>query len=139
MTFDVIHETWSKTNLGQLHEGDHVNLERALKADGRFEGHIVQGHVEEAGTVASFDTSDSWTELHVSFSDALKSYIVTKGSVALDGVSLTVADVADNTLKVALIPHTLEHTTLGGLKSGDKVNIESDILGRYVYTQRHES
>ncbi len=132
MTFDVHEETWSRTKLGSLNKGDRVNLERALKADGRFEGHIVQGHVDAVGECSNAAMQQcSNTVLKIMFPQELKGLIVEKGSIAIDGVSLTVCEVRDTEFAVVLIPHTLEGTTLGALAEGDDVNLEADILGKY--------
>ncbi|MDD3896492.1 MAG: riboflavin synthase [Candidatus Peribacteraceae bacterium] len=128
MTFDVVPETWERTKLGSLQAGDVVNLERALSAQGRFEGHIVQGHVEGVATVQEFRAG----VLTITLPDTLVEYVFLKGSVAIDGVSLTVADIRGNACAVALIPHTIRETTLGELKEGDLVNVETDILVRAV-------
>lgn len=132
LRFDVIPETWAKTNLGDLIPGKRVNLERSLKADGRFEGHVVQGHIEGTADVVSFTEDGRWVVLTVRPPEELRPLIVKKGGIALDGVSLTVAAVSADTVSVALIPHTLEVTTLGDRKAGDRINVETDILGRYV-------
>lgn len=134
MSFDIVPETWNKTNLGDLTTGSKVNLERALGAHGRFEGHIVQGHIEGTGSVVSFEKpSDSpWATLVIAVSDDLAKYIVYKGSIAINGVSLTVAAKEGNNVHIALIPHTLEITNLGSLTMGDRVNIETDVLARYM-------
>lgn len=134
MSFDIVPETWDKTNLGDLHTGDKVNLERALASNGRFEGHIVQGHIEGTGTVVSFDkpTDSPWATLVIAVSDDLAKYIVYKGSIAINGVSLTVAAKEGNNVHIALIPHTLEVTNLGNLHAGDRVNMETDVLARYM-------
>jgi len=134
MSFDIVPETWNKTNLGDLKAGSKVNLERALGAHGRFEGHIVQGHIEGTGVVESFEKpSDSpWATLVIAVSDDLAKYIVYKGSIAINGVSLTVAAKEGNNVHIALIPHTLEITNLGSLTVGDRVNIETDVLARYM-------
>lgn len=137
MAFDVVPETWSKTNLGDLHPGDFVNLERALPASGRFEGHVVQGHVEGTGTVRSFKrraSSEEGAMLTIEFPRELFPFILPKGSITMDGVSLTVASVEGSQCTVALIPETLRRTTLGTLETGGRVNIETDILGRYLKT-----
>jgi riboflavin synthase len=128
MFFDVIETTKSKTKIGLLQKGDRVNLERAMRADGRFEGHIVQGHSEGVGKVVSFDG----TRLTIHLPPHLVRYCISEGSITLDGVSLTIASLKKDSLTVALIPHTLENTTLGLLKEGESVNIETDVLGRYV-------
>ncbi|NOS68213.1 MAG: riboflavin synthase [Candidatus Peribacteraceae bacterium] len=130
MRFDVVEETWKKTKLAELKKGDRVNLERSMKASDRIEGHIVQGHVEGVGTVNSVKRKEKSTEIIFHFSLLSFHSIVPKGSIAIDGVSLTVADVHDQSVTIALIPHTVENTTLGSLKKGDHVNIETDVMVR---------
>lgn len=125
-------ETLSKTNLGRLEPGSRVNLERSLPVDGRLGGHIVQGHVDGVGHVASIDRDGEWVTMWFQIPETLARFVVPKGSIAIDGISLTVVDVEQNRFSVALIPHTLEVTTLGVCGEGDPVNIETDILGRYV-------
>ncbi len=126
MSFDVIDETLAKTKLGSLKAGDLVNLERAMLAGSRLDGHIVQGHIEGVATVTSFIEGRLSLQVPKEFLPA----IAPKGSIALDGVSLTVANVQDDIITVALIPLTLASTTLGNAKEGDRVNIETDILSR---------
>jgi riboflavin synthase len=133
MTFDVVAETWSKTKLGDLQVGDLVNLERALRADGRLDGHIVQGHVEEVGIVTNGKRQTTNDKLHLQLPKELLPFVVQKGSITLDGVALTVTQIEGDTISVALIPETLERTTLGRLQNGDRVNVETDILGRYIH------
>ena len=125
-------ETLSKTNLGRLAEGHPVNLERSLPVDGRLGGHFVQGHVDGVGEVVSIDRDGEWVTMWFRVPTPLARLLVSKGSVAVDGISLTVVDVKDDRFSVALIPHTLEVTTLGVRQVGDAVNIETDILGKYV-------
>ncbi len=137
MAFDVVGETWRRTNLGELLVGNAVNLERAMKADGRFEGHVVQGHVEGVATVKEWKQDGEWKQLVLEVPDALLPSIVEKGSVALDGVSLTVAGMDGKTMTIALIPHTLEITTLGLRKPGDEINLETDILAHYLLKNPH--
>lgn len=132
MSFDVVKETWNKTNLGALMRGDYVNLERSLKADGRFEGHVVQGHVEGTADVASIENDSHGATLTLALPENLATLVVPKGSICVDGVSLTIATVQGDSCTIALIPHTREQTTLGDLQAGDSVNIETDILGRYI-------
>ena len=132
LVFDVIAETLQRTNLGDLVGGSRCNLERAMRADGRFDGHIVQGHVDEAGTVRVWQRDGSDIRLGIGTTETLASLLVQKGSVTIDGVSLTVVDVEPDGFDVALIPHTLEVTTLGGLEIGARVNLEADVLGKYV-------
>ena len=135
MRFDIMEETWKRTKLGSLQIGDRVNLERSMRADGRFEGHIVQGHVEGVGEVrsAKYEVPSVGAEISIRLPADLVPFVIHKGSIAIDGVSLTVAKIEKDICTIALIPHTLEVTTLGSLKEGDKVNIETDILGRYAY------
>ena len=128
--FEAGRETLSRTNLGTLAAGDAVNVERALPADGRLGGHLVQGHVDGTGTVAALDRDGEWLDFTVDTPLAVE--LVEKGSVAVDGVSLTVARLTDRSFTVALIPHTLGETTLGDRGVGDAVNLETDILGKYV-------
>jgi riboflavin synthase len=125
-------ETLSKTNLGRLRTGDAANLERALPVDGRLGGHFVQGHVDGVGQVDRIERDGEWVSMWFRLPEALVRQLVPKGSVAVDGVSLTVVEIAQNCFSVALIPHTLEMTTLGVREAGDEVNIETDILGKYV-------
>lgn len=132
MAFDVVGETWRRTNLGELFVGNTVNLERAMPANGRFEGHVVQGHVEGVAEVKEWKADGEWKQLVLEIPDALLPYITEKGSIALDGVSLTVAALDGNTVTIALIPHTLEITTLGLRMLGDTINVETDILAKYV-------
>lgn len=132
LSFDAVYETMRKTALGELQSGDNVNLERSLPVGGRLGGHIVQGHVDGTGRIASIrPVGNSWF-VYIDASPELMRYIVTKGSVCLDGISLTVADSADRTFSVSIIPHTWENTTLRDKRAGDTINIECDILGKYV-------
>ncbi|MGQ0744021.1 MAG: riboflavin synthase [Acidimicrobiales bacterium] len=124
---DLVEETLRRTNLGDLALGDRVNLERAIGAQGRLEGHIVTGHVEATAVVVA-----RGPDLCVELGAGLERYVVPKGSIALDGVSLTVVTVDSNRVSVALIPHTLAVTTLGRCRPGDRVNIETDVLARHV-------
>lgn len=135
MRFDVIDETLAKTTLGSLKVGDLVNVERAMKADARLDGHVVQGHIEGVGEVTSDERRVKSGMLSVRIPQQLLASIVPKGSIALDGVSLTVASLDEDICTVALIPHTLAHTALGTLKEGDRVNVETDILQR-TYAHR---
>ncbi|MDD5055340.1 MAG: riboflavin synthase [Candidatus Peribacteraceae bacterium] len=132
MTFDVIDATRSKSTLGKLKKGDRVNLERALPANGRFDGHIVLGHCEAVGKVLKAGTT-----VVISIPSPLRPYVVPHGSITINGVSLTIASLEQSTVTVALIPLTLEGTNLGELKTGDIVNIETDILGRYILHNHH--
>jgi riboflavin synthase len=125
-------ETLSKTNLGLLRPGDVVNLERALPVDGRMGGHFVQGHVDGVGHVDRTDRDGEWVTMWFRAPEPLTDQLVSKGSVAVDGVSLTVVNVERGRFSVALVPHTFDVTTLGVRKPGDSVNLETDILGKYV-------
>jgi len=129
---DVVAETLARTALGRLAPGDRVNLERALPAGGRFDGHIVQGHVDAVGTVAGITDDPGGRRMTVHLDDRLLRYLVEKGSVTVDGVSLTVARLVPGGFEVALIPHTLAVTALGERGVGDPVDIEVDILAKYV-------
>lgn len=131
-SFQAGAETLSKTNLGELCSGDPVNLERPLPANGRLGGHLVQGHVDGVGTVEFVERDGEWTTMRFRLASDLAAQLVPKGSVAIDGVSLTVVDAESDRFSVALIPHTLQATTLGIRRPGDRVNIETDILGKYV-------
>src|SRR3989339_789946 len=136
LTFDVMPETLAKTTTGDLAIGDWVNLERALPAHGRFEGHVVQGHVEGVGEVTGLQTQGGDVRLAVRVPKELMHVIVPKGSICLDGVSLTITDVGPESCTVALIPMTLASTTLGTKRMGDAVNIETDILVRTLLALR---
>jgi riboflavin synthase len=127
----AVDETLKKSNLGDLRPGDFVNLERSMASNGRFDGHIVQGHVDETATCAEIIVEDgSWLfKFNLAHQTKL---MVDKGSVSIDGISLTCFDVAADKFTVAIIPYTFEHTNFGTMKVGDKVNIEYDIVGKYV-------
>ena len=131
--FQAGRETLSKTNLGQFRVGDSVNLERSLPVFGRLGGHFVQGHVDGIGTVDQFDRDAEWVTMGFRVPEELSELMVPKGSVAVDGVSLTVVTVESARFTVALIPHTLSVTTLGRRNVGQSVNIETDILGKYAH------
>ena len=131
-TADVMHETLRCSSLGALGPGSRVNLERAMAADGRFGGHIVSGHIDGTGTIAERRRDDNAVWYTVSASPALLRYIVEKGSVAIDGISLTVASVEADRFSVSVIPHTAAVTLLGAKGPGDVVNLETDIIGKYV-------
>ena len=132
VSVDVVPQTLHRTNLGMLRAGSDVNLERPLAADGRFDGHFVQGHVDGVGTVTAITDQSGGVVMEVKVTDELHRYLMEKGSVTIDGVSLTVAGLTDHGFTVALIPHTLAITTLGLRKEGDEVNLEMDILAKYV-------
>jgi len=133
LNFDVIGETLRSSSLGGLGEGDRVNLEASLRADGLLGGHVVQGHVDGVGRVVSVRTdADDWRVRIRPEDPSLMDFVAPKGSIAIEGVSLTVAAVGDAWLEIALIPTTLEKTTLGDLNEGQAVNIETDIVARTV-------
>ena len=129
---DVMLETLRSTNLGNFFAGQYVNLERALKADGRFGGHMVLGHIDGTGRIIKNYSKGNAMIFQISSSEELMKYIVSKGSVAIDGVSLTVQSVGSRSFTVSIIPHTLKTTTLQYKLSGDTVNIETDIIGKYI-------
>jgi len=132
LDFEAGDETLSKTNLGRFKVGSRVNLERSLAANARLGGHFVQGHVDGVATVSEIVRSGEWIDMWFSPHPEQLRLMVPKGSVAIDGISLTVVNVTSNRFSVALIPHTLQVTTLGCVVVGDVVNIENDILGKYV-------
>jgi riboflavin synthase len=131
---DLAPETWARTSFSRLHEGALVNLELPMKANGRFDGHIVQGHVDGVGRVIEFDRiadSRNWW-LHIAIPSEIEKYTVFKGSISIEGISLTVAKLEENRCTIAIIPHTVERTNLGSLKPGDPVNLEADVIAKYV-------
>jgi riboflavin synthase len=132
VAFDLAAETLAVTTLGGLRPGDPVNLERPLRVDGRLGGHLVLGHVDGVGTVEAVRPEGEGRRLTVALGAGLRPYLIPKGSVAVDGVSLTVAELSGSAFGVALIPHTLAVTTLGSRKAGDRVNLEVDVIGKYV-------
>lgn len=131
-TADVMPETFRRSNLGTLRNGDSVNLERAMAADGRFGGHIVSGHIDGVGTITTKRQEGLATNVTVSAPSEILRYIVEKGSIAIDGISLTVVAVTDQSFSVSLIPHTGEQTILLQKECGSYVNLENDIIGKYV-------
>ena len=131
-TADVMPESMSKTNMGRLKPGDRVNLERALTLSSRLGGHIVSGHIDGVGDIINMEKDDNAVRVTLTSVPKVMKYIVSEGSVALDGVSLTVAHLGDNDFTVSLIPHTAQMTTLLDKKVGDKLNIENDVVGKYV-------
>lgn len=131
-TADVMAETMRRTSLGMLGVGSRVNLERAMAADGRFGGHIVSGHIDGTGTVRTLEREDNAVWVTIATGEKLLRYIIEKGSIAIDGISLTVAYVDDTCFKVSIIPHTASETTLLTKKPGDIVNLENDVVGKYV-------
>jgi riboflavin synthase len=133
--FSVIGETIRKTSLDSIKKDDRVNIERSMKASGRFDGHFVQGHVDCTAIIYDKIIYPTETKLIIKFSKEQKhylQYVIPKGSITIDGISLTVVDLEENLLSVSLIPHTLKKTTLGIKLIGDKVNIEFDIIGKYI-------
>ncbi|MFM7451759.1 MAG: riboflavin synthase [Actinomycetota bacterium] len=129
---DVMIQTLRVTSLGELSEGDFVNLELATRADSRFGGHIVQGHVDGVGSVIENSPGEKWNKFVVRVPKNLSKYIVNQGSIAIDGVSLTVGEISDDLLTLWLIPETLDRTNLAQKSSGDIVNIEVDVIAKYV-------
>lgn len=136
---DLAPETWVRTSFSRIRNGAQVNLELPMKADGRFGGHIVQGHVDGTGKLIAFDRipdSENWW-LHIELPVELDKYVVYKGSIAIEGISLTVAKLEDRICTVAIIPHTVEMTNLSSLKPGDPVNLETDLIAKYVEKMMH--
>ena len=131
-TADVMAETFRRTNLGSLGKNSRVNLERAMVADGRFGGHIVSGHIDGTGVISRIKEEGNAVWIYISAPQSILNLIVEKGSVAVDGISLTVAAVSDKEFAVSVIPHTRENTALSGKKTGAVVNLENDIIGKYV-------
>jgi riboflavin synthase len=131
---DLAPETWTRTSFSRMHEGAQVNLELPMKADGRFGGHIVQGHVDGVGKLIALDRiadSENWW-LHIDLPPEVEKYTVHKGSISIEGISLTVARLEGRHCTIAVIPHTVEMTNLGSLKPGDPVNLEADLIAKYV-------
>ena len=131
-TADVMPETLRRSNLGMLKSGDQVNLERAMAADGRFGGHIVSGHIDGTGEIVSLRNEGNAVWVRVRAKEEILGLIVEKGSITIDGISLTVAALGTDHFEVSIIPHTGQQTTLLKKKPGDKVNLENDIIGKYV-------
>ena len=131
-TADVMAETMRRSSLGELKQGSKVNLERAMLCNGRFGGHIVSGHIDGTGTIRNMEREDNAVWVTIAAAPEILKYIVEKGSIAIDGISLTVAYVDDEVFKVSIIPHTASETTLLTKNKGDKVNLENDIVGKYV-------
>lgn len=131
---DLAPETWTRTSFSRIHEGALVNLELPMKADGRFGGHIVQGHVDGVGKLSAFERiadSENWW-LHIELPEDVAKYTVFKGSISIEGISLTVATLEKNRCTIAIIPHTVEMTNLHSLQPGDPVNLEADLIAKYV-------
>ncbi|MFA7323937.1 MAG: riboflavin synthase [Candidatus Nanopelagicales bacterium] len=131
-TADVMAETLARTSLGSAKPGSDVNLERAMPANGRLGGHLVQGHVDGTGHIAAIAPAEHWTVVRIAIPEHLSRYIAEKGSITIDGVSLTVVSVDDSSFAVSLIPTTLRDTTLGEREVGDIVNLEIDVIAKYV-------
>lgn len=132
LTFEAGEETLSRTNLGELKNGSSVNLERSLAVGDRMGGHYVTGHIDCLGKLIERIDDPPWANLKFSVPDSFAQQIVAKGSIAVDGISLTVVEAGDDFFTVALIPHTLDVTTLGGRQVGDRINLETDLLAKYV-------
>jgi riboflavin synthase len=129
---DVMLETLNRSSLNGIKEGDPVNLERAMSGTGRFGGHVVQGHVDGVAEIVSREPSANWEVVKVKIPSDLSKYVVHKGSITFDGVSLTVNDIVEDTVSLSLIPETLRLTTLGSKRVGDKLNVEADILAKHI-------
>lgn len=138
-SFEMIDETMAKTGMGKLQKGGVVNIERSIRAGGRLEGHFVLGHVDGTGTVTRIRKMPGEVRVWVRLPAGLAAQTVRKGSVALDGVSLTIASKSRNTIMVCLIPHTVKITNFGSMKEGQLVNVETDILGKYALSGRRTS
>ena len=132
LAFDISEETFRRTTLGELATDDGVNLERPVSLTARMGGHMVQGHVDGVGTVTRVAQQEGGATMWIALPEGLERYVVEKGSITVDGVSLTITDVDADGFGVALIPHTLEMTTLGSVRTGDRVNLEVDVLAKYV-------
>lgn len=131
-TADVMHETMNRTTLGKLKENSPVNLERALSVMGRFGGHMVSGHIDGRGKIVGIEKDDNAVLFTIETTEKILRYIVEKGSIAINGISLTVARVDRKNFTVSVIPHTLRVTSLGSFQKGDEVNLENDIVGKYI-------
>ncbi len=136
---DVMPETLHRTNIGGLHYGDQVNLERALVAGGRLGGHLVLGHIDDTGEVMTVIPEEAAHIMRISTPSGLMRYTAIKGSIAVDGVSLTIADLDDSSFTISLISYTMKHTTLGNRRPGDRVNLETDIIAKYIERLREQS
>ena len=134
---DVMHETLQRSSLGTLSAGSAVNLERAMPANGRFGGHIVSGHIDGTGTIRRIRRDQNAVRFAIEAPASIMALIVQRGSVAIDGISLTVAELAADAFEVSIIPHTIEQTTLSHRKPGDAVNLENDVVGKYVQRLLH--
>jgi riboflavin synthase len=132
LTFDLLEETIARTNLHGLRQGSPLNLERALRADGRIGGHFVQGHVDRVAPIIAFDAKGADFRLEVELPESTRHYVASKGSIAVNGISLTVAEVRPRSFTIWIIPHTKRHTNLERAIVGDLVNLEFDILAKYI-------
>jgi riboflavin synthase len=133
--FEMVGETIKKTNLGSLERGDKVNIERSLKIGERLEGHFVLGHVDGVGIISKIEKQSNQIQVWMKLTKELSKYIIKKGSITVDGISLTVIDTLKDQFSVSIIPHTMQITNLRYKKVGDKVNIETDILGKYILSK----
>lgn len=131
-TADVMSETLKRTSLGELNINSPVNLERAMPANGRFGGHIVSGHIDGTGVIMAITPANNSTWYRIKTSTKLMRYIIEKGSITIDGISLTVVDTTEDSFSVSIIPHTIKETNLGSKKVGGLVNLENDIVGKYI-------
>lgn len=129
---DVMSETLRRSNLGDLKGGSAVNLERAMPANGRFGGHMVAGHIDGTGHIIQITKDDNAIIFEIGAPQQILRYIIEKGSIAIDGISLTVVDMTANSFKISVIPHTVKQTILGVKKAGDPVNLENDLVGKYI-------
>ena len=140
---DVMNETFHRSSLENLKKGDVVNLERAMAANGRFGGHMVAGHVDDTGELLSIKQDDNAVWFTIKISPKIRKYCIEKGSIALDGISLTIAKLTKDTVSVSMIPHTIKNTNFGYKKPGDRINLENDMVGKYIdqlihFTQEDE-
>ena len=133
--FEMVGETMRRTNLGSLKAGDRVNIERSLKVGDRLEGHFVLGHVDGSGKILKIDRQPNQVQIWIELPKDLAAYVARKGSITVDGISLTVVDKTRNRFSVSIIPHTMKVTNLGLRNAGDKVNIETDVLAKYVLSE----
>ena len=133
--FEMIGETIKKTNLGSLERGDRVNIERSLKVGERLEGHFVLGHVDGVGILSKIEKQTNQVQIWIKIPKELSKHVIKKGSITIDGISLTIVDKLKDQFSVSIIPHTMQVTNLGYKKIGDKVNIETDILGKYILSE----
>lgn len=133
--FEMVGETIKKTNLGSLENGDRVNIERSLKIGDRLEGHFVLGHVDGSGIISKINKQPNQIQIWIELPRELSKYVAKKGSITIDGISLTIVDKTKSRFSVSIIPHTMKVTNLGLKKIGDKVNIETDVLGKYILSK----